>query len=197
MRERVRWLAFLLFLLPLVAMVSACEADLPPLPELVTLPDFALVDQHGEPFDNTRLAGRVWIADFIFTACPDICPLLTDQLREVRVQLENAGADVQYVSFSVDPRNDTPAVLAKYSRARGADHKNWHFLTGTIEAVKRTVKGGFKQAMDPMPDEPTNIMHGSHFVLVDGRGNIRGYYRTQAEGLADLVRDARRLTKQR
>ena len=55
------------------------------------------------------------------------------------------------------------------------------------------VKKGFKQAMDPKPDDPTDIMHGSHFVLIDRRGVVRGYYRTQAEGLSDLVRDARRL----
>jgi len=173
----------------LLLAVTACESDRE-LPTLVELPDFSLVDQHGEPLGTKALSGRPYIANFIFTSCPDICPLLTDHLRDVRAQVEAEAAGVQYVSFSVDPQNDTPEVLLKYSRARGADHPDWHFLTGRLRAVKQTVKDGFKQAMDPMPDEPTNIMHGSHFVLVDGHGSVRGYYRTEPQGLATLVEDA-------
>lgn len=183
-----RHLASILCVLCLASPLPGCESDRE-LPRLAQLPDFTLVDQRGEPFALKALAGHVWIANFIFTSCPDICPLLTDHLREVRAEIEQDAADVQYVSFSVDPSNDTPQVLAKYSRARGAAHPDWHFLTGTLDAVKKTVTGGFKQAMDPMPDEPANIMHGSHFVLVDGTGAVRGYYRTEEEGLASLVRD--------
>jgi protein SCO1/2 len=184
----------LLVLLLGCGLLWACEPE-PELPRLAELPAFSLVDQRGEPFDSKALSGRVWIANFIFTSCPDICPLLTDQLRGVREELTGKGAAVHYVSFSVDPKNDTPEVLMAYSRGRGASHPDWHFLTGSLEDVKATVKGGFKQAMDPMPDEPTNIMHGSHFVLVDGGGYVRGYYRTQGEGLESLVRDAARLAQ--
>lgn len=173
---------------------AACTPE-PPLPDLATIPPFTLTDQAGKPFGDAQLRGHVWIGNFIFTRCPDICPLLTEDLAAVRRELGD-DSGLRFVSFSVDPVHDTPRVLRDYRQAHGAAFADWHFLTGPLEAVEATVRGGLKQAMDRHPDEPTNIMHGSHFVLVDGRARVRGFYRTEPEGLAQLVADARRLAAQ-
>lgn len=181
-------------LLLLAVGVAACSPE-PPLPQLATIPAFSLTDQHAQSFGAAQLRGKVWIANFIFTRCPDICPLLTEELAGVRAQLGGDDSGLAFVSFSVDPSHDTPRVLRDYAAAHGAAHANWHFLTGALDAVEATVRDGFKQAMQRMPDEPENIMHGSHFVLVDGAGRVRGYYRSEPDGLRQLVKDAGRLAR--
>ena len=101
------------------------------------------------------------------------------------------------VSFSVDPENDTPPVLLAYAQRFDADSKNWFFLTGDLDVVKRTVVDGFKLALDGKPDpaaENGGIIHGSHLVLVDRTLAIRGYYRSDDdEDMTRILEDAARL----
>jgi protein SCO1/2 len=169
----------------------------PELPRLAQLPEFSLRDQDAAPFGSEQLAGEVWIASFMFTSCPDICPVLTTKLAGLRTRLRGDRSFVRYVSFSVDPETDTPPVLKRYAAERGADREDWRFLTGSLADIKQVVVSGFKQSMQPVPEkdgEPANILHGSHFVLIDGERVIRGYYRSDQEGLLTLARDARVLT---
>ncbi len=99
------------------------------LPILFDAPPFTLIDQDGKTFASAQLTGKVWIADFIFTQCSGYCPVMTANMAEF--QNKSAGSPVQMVSFSVDPENDTPAVLKQYAAAAKADETRWHFLTGT------------------------------------------------------------------
>jgi protein SCO1/2 len=103
---------------------------------------------------------------------------------------------MRFVSFSVDPETDTPEVLKRYAQEQGADRRDWRFLTGSLGDIERVVVSGFKQTMQQQPQEPgqpRNIMHGSHFVLVDRELQIRGFHRSDDVGLKRLARDARRL----
>ena len=86
-------------------------------PVLGSIPDFVLIDQNSKPFGTEQLRGSVWIADFIFTSCPDMCPMLTSAMATIERETaeEPALKDVRFVSISVDPDNDTPAVLAEYA----------------------------------------------------------------------------------
>jgi protein SCO1 len=168
--------------------------------EFGKVPTFALTDQHGRPFGSAELAGKPWIANFVFTRCPSVCPLLTAKFKSLQSKLADVPS-VHFVSFSVDPEHDTPAVLAEYAQKyeAGAD---WHFLTGSLQAIEKTVVAGFKiHVGDPKPSEtdPTlvEIMHGEHFVLVDARGTIRGYYRAEAAELTELAEDLRALANER
>jgi protein SCO1/2 len=152
------------------------------------MPEFALRDQRGANVRAADLRGRVLIVDFIFTSCPDVCPLLTDQLAGLRSRLPEA-APLAYVSFSVDPEHDTPAKLKAFASAHGADHANWYFLTGPLAEVREVVTKGFKQAMEIEPEQsgkPRNVLHGSHYVLVDRAGQLRGFFRSDTEGLEAL-----------
>ncbi|MDD9931994.1 MAG: SCO family protein [Myxococcales bacterium] len=178
-----------------LALLSGCR-DIPALPEIAAVPGFELHDHRGAKVTPAELQGKVWIANFMFTSCPDVCPLLTAKMGNVRSDLRAQRPSLRFVSFSVDPETDTPEVLAKYAKEQGADHEGWFFLTGELERVKGVVVKGFKQSMEKMPLEqgkPQNIMHGSHFVLVDQKLQIRGYYTSDAPGLKALARDARRL----
>jgi len=185
------WTGFLALVMALPIVRSALPTPLPPPPILGTVPDFRLVDQTGAPFGPERLAGRVWVADFVFTRCPDVCPRMTERLAGVQRAL---GDRADVVSVSVDPTYDTPERLAAFARAHGAVSPRWHFLTGDSEQVQQAVLRGFKIAFSRESEDIASITHGVHVVLVDGRGRIRGYYDSNdADALERLVTDARRL----
>jgi protein SCO1/2 len=164
-----------------------------PLPVLGEVPDFALVDQDGTPVAAADLEGGLWVADFVFTRCPDVCPALTATMKGLERDLSDQGSDVTLVSVSVDPGHDTPPVLREYATRFGAGPR-WKFLTGSRDAVIALVRDGFKLGIadDGPPTAP--ITHSDRFVLVDGQRRIRGYYRSrEPEELVRLADDVRRL----
>lgn len=195
-----------IFWLGLVAMIVAVplgrmllNPPAPPLPVVGTLPAFKLTDQEERSFDDAAMKDRVWIANFIFTSCPTVCPLLTAKMARLQEQTKEQGDALRLVSFSVDPYTDTPAVLKEYGAKFGQDPARWTFLTGPYTDIERAIQDGFKIAIDRQePDEGGfyDIVHGEHFVLVDATGQLRGYYRSEAPELERLVRDAVRLVKE-
>lgn len=170
----------------------------PELPTLGSVGSFALTDQAGLPVSEGTLRGQVWAAAFFFTRCPTVCPRITRKMRELQQAAAKDSVKLQLVSFSVDPENDTPPVLQSYAKQYGADLASWRFLTGDLEVVRKTSEQGFKLALDGKATagaEHFGLFHGSHLVLVDGAGQIRGYYRTsEDEQLAQLLKDAASLS---
>lgn len=119
------------------------SGDPPRLPVYGSIPDFSLTERSGQPVGRSDLRGKVWIANFIFTHCPDTCPLQSGQMA--RLQTEFAGdADVRLVSITVDPERDTPAVLARYADRLGALPGRWLFLTGGKGAIYGLAREGFR-----------------------------------------------------
>lgn len=181
-----------------LACAAACSEDAPPLPTLVEVPDFALTDHEGHAFAARDLEGKVSIVDFIFTHCPTVCPTMTTQMANLQRRLEHLD-DVQFVSVTVDPRNDTPEVLAAYAQQYRADSSNWRFVTGEFADVNRAVVQGFRVRMGEAADRPDgryDIAHATHFILVDRRRHIRGYYQTDGGSLDNLARDVGRLLEE-
>ncbi|HEY6881103.1 MAG TPA: SCO family protein [Polyangiales bacterium] len=169
--------------------------------EYGSVPAFTFTDQRGQPLSNRDLAGRPWVANFVFTRCPSVCPLLTAKFKALQGKLADVP-DAQFVSFSVDPVNDTPEVLAAYAQKYEADSTRWHFLTGPLADIERTIVAGFKVHVGdakPSANDPSlvEIMHGEHLVLIDQRGVIRGYYRAEPAELDQLASDLRGLAKER
>jgi protein SCO1/2 len=148
-----------------------------PVPEvLLDMPAFSLTDQEGDAFGTEQLAGQPWVANFIFTSCPSVCPGLTMHMRDIQDHTVDIP-QTHLVSFSVDPDTDTPEVLHAYGERFGADCDRWSFLTGSWDAIRSTVVEGFKMAMDDREDvNPAEVLHGTRFVLLDGQSRIRGYY---------------------
>lgn len=188
---------------PLLWLVAACVVLIAlgckgevSLPRIARMPGFEMQDQDGKPLRGSDLEGKVVIVGFMFTSCPDVCPILTTKLASVRTELLPSRANVRFLSISVDPVTDTPAVLKRYAAERGADQPDWRFVTGPLDQVRAVVVDGFKQSLDVQPETEgvaANVLHGSHFVLVDRKAFIRGYYRSDESGLLQLTRDARRL----
>ena len=182
----------LLLALCLLAGTSGCRPG-EPLPDIAAVPALQMQDQDGQPFTERELRGKVAIVSFMFTSCPDVCPILTTQLSGLRTELLAQRPQVQFVSISVDPEKDTPAVLKEFAKKHNADQPDWRFLTGKLADLKAVVVQGFKQSLDRGDGSPHGIMHGSHVVLVDPKGMIRGFYRSDEQGFLLLARDARRI----
>jgi cytochrome oxidase Cu insertion factor (SCO1/SenC/PrrC family) len=168
-----------------------------PPPVLGEVPDFALTNRDGHTVHRADLAGRPWIADFIFTRCAASCPMMSMRLARLNRELP-ADLPVRLVSLSVDPDYDSPEVLERYAQSFKAPAR-WLFLTGARDTVYRLTKEGFKLAVDAgggTPDEP--VLHSTRFVLVDGQGRIRGYYEAFDEpSMKKLRRDLEELARLR
>jgi protein SCO1/2 len=174
-------------------------------------PTFVLTDQLERPVRSEELRGKVVIANFIYTNCPDICPLLSLRMQALQERLRKEGLlgrEVQLLSFTVDPARDTPAVLRAYAERHRADPDAWRFLTGPENVVVPLIVDGFKLGVQALPPQGTNpsahtlgaghtpsyeVMHSGRFVLIDRQGRIRAYYDGRALDRERLMRDIRAL----
>jgi protein SCO1/2 len=155
----------------------------------INVPDFSLTNQQGESLGLSDMAGKIWIADFIFTNCPTICPAMTQEMA--RLQSEFVADPVYFVSFSVDPERDTADILSRYAKAYGADDRRWHFLTGDKAHIYQLAEQGFSLAAGHKGSE---ILHSPRFVLVKADGNIHDYYDSRSKpAMHRLRRDVKTL----
>ena len=179
-----RGLIWAFLVVALVVVIAATAIDRlgrsEPPPVMDPAPAFTLTNRDGRAVRSQDLAGKPWIADFIFTRCPASCPLMTARMARLDQELAR-DHEVRLVSISVDPEHDTPAVLERYAQSYKAPPR-WLFLTGGKEEIYRLSRQGFKLGIDiPPPSGPGGpavepILHSTRFVLVDGQGRIRGYY---------------------
>jgi len=165
----------------------ALLAQVPDLPVLGKLPSFRLVDQRSRAVTDRDLAGNVCVADFIFTTCKNECVVMTSRLAKVQRKVADVQG-VRFVSFSVDPRHDTPVALRAFAKRHGADERNWAFLTAGSEAPVQAVARG-------LGIHAGNRQHGQSYVLIDPQGRVRGYYSQDARRLRDLEQDIRKLAR--
>ena len=166
---------------------------------LGTLPDFELIESGQAPLRLEDLRGKVWVADFMYTSCVDVCPLQSAEMARLQAAFADHG-DLRLVSISVDPERDTPAVLSDYAENFQADPGRWLFATGEPEAIARLAQEGFRLAAASYVqggEADYTFIHSNRFVLVDRQGRIRGYYRsTDPDDLVRLRRDLTVLLRQ-
>jgi protein SCO1 len=164
------------------------------LPTIGAAPDFTLTSQDGAAVTLGDLRGKVVAVTFIYTWCPDVCPMLTDKMARVQDELgPDFGSKVAFVSITVDPERDTPEVLKEYAEAFEANLAGWSFLTGTPAAI-RDVAHGYGVAVAPAADD--QVDHTLLTTLVDRHGVMRvqylGYRFNEEEfrhDLLDLVKE--------
>jgi protein SCO1/2 len=193
-RRPAFWAGLTVLALGLAAIsLSALRSPAEPLPKLGALPDFTFTRENGSPWGMAQLRGRPFVANFIFTRCPTVCPAFTRRMARIQAETQGYGTGLQLVSFSVDPKYDTPERLAEYAQRHGANPERWSFLTGDYEQLKNTVVDSFKISMGRENLDEADVLaifHGNHFVLVDATGEIRGYYESaDNEAFARLLRD--------
>lgn len=158
---------------------------------LFALPSYELVDHRNEPFTPQTLHGKVWVAGFVFTSCPSSCPVVTKAMADLRERYDRYSVDVEMVSFTVDPQNDTPPVLAEYFESQGIDSDKWRFVTGEPTQVLQLVRKGFKLGVgEREADEDGvayDIAHSTKLALIDGDGAVRGFYGIDGEHGTDEI----------
>jgi protein SCO1/2 len=180
-----------LVVLALVAAFTACSRHTASLEVFGDIPQFELVSQDGQPFHSEALAGKIWVADFIYTTCPGPCPRMTSQMREVQDAVSKIP-DVRMVSFTVDPAQDTPPVLAAYAKLHGASSAMWYFLTGPVPVLQTLDGDAFK-----LGNIDGTMQHSTRFVLVDRQGRIRRYYDTsESSAIAKVISDINALARE-
>lgn len=136
------------------------------------VPDFQFIAQDGTQVSPETLKGDIWVANFIFTRCNGPCPLLTSKMSSVAQQTEKIKG-LKFVTFTVDPENDTRDVLREYAEKVGADPERWKFLTGPTPQIEAVVGKGFLQAL--AKDGKGDPMHSTRFVIVDRDGWMRAF----------------------
>jgi protein SCO1/2 len=162
----------------------------PPPPVLFPVPRFELVDTAGRPFGSDELRGHVYVASFFFTRCPSICPTLMHELAALQARYRAAGLDsIRLVSITVDPAHDTPERLRAAQERYGADPARWLLLTGAPEAIRTLAVQGFRVPHGEVvnrDDGAFDIAHTGKLMLVDARGELRGYYDSTAAGFDEV-----------
>jgi protein SCO1/2 len=169
--------------------------------KFISVPPFSLTERSGRPISNADLQGKIWVADFIFTTCPGPCPLVTANMAKVQQGTQH-DPHVQLVTFTVDPQDDTPPVLAAYAKKFGADPNRWWFLTGPEKPLYDLIQNGFYQVVQdnhgqPQQDGQFLVTHSTKMVLVDADGIVRGFYDgVGPDGRTDLLKGIKTLEKE-
>jgi protein SCO1 len=145
-----------------------------PLPVIGTAPPFTLTSQDGMPVALADLRGKVVALAFIYTGCPDICPMLTQKMVDVQDALgADFGTKVVFVSITLDPERDTPEVLKDYAQFWGAKSEGWSFLTGSFEAVRDVTR---RYGVFFAKKEDGSVEHSQLTTLIDVDGQMRVQY---------------------
>lgn len=138
------------------------------------LPDFTLPESMGQSLSLKDLKGKRWLANFIFTRCAGPCPMMTRDISELHRHVGKSNPEFHFVTFTVDPENDTVDVLKKYAETFQADHERWKFVTGSESEILDLIRGGFMQYVQPNIGESRTpgfeVAHSNRAVLVNEDG---------------------------
>lgn len=189
-RLKTFWVLFLVFGFSYPIYKSLNRTLPPELPIIAQVPDYELISENGQRFGSKDLAGRVYLANFVFSRCPSVCPKMLSDLQKVQKRVRGTGKKVAIVTFTVDPEHDNEKVLFDLARKYDANPFTWTFLTGPDkEALFKLYKDGFKVGVEQNPQDLFDIAHSEKIVLVDGENRVRGYYSFDTDSINKLMID--------
>ncbi|PIB36121.1 electron transporter SenC [Reichenbachiella sp. 5M10] len=148
--------------------------------------NFQLLNQDSVLITNDSLRDNIYVADFFFTSCPTICPVMKKQLLRVYDQYHNDNR-LKIVSHTIDPNYDNVNVLAEYSQALGVDSDHWLFLTGNQDSIYQLGEKSYMVTAGSDEEAPGGFIHSGAFLLVDRERRIRGVYDGTMEEQVDLL----------
>lgn len=137
--------------------------------------DFSFTNQNGKTITQDDYKDVIYVADFFFTTCPTICPIMKDNMVWLQEQIKDMP-DVKLLSFSVTPDIDTPEVLHEYAKEKGVRDDKWNMVTGDKKAIYYLARQSFLAVKTADIGEMYDMVHTENFVLVDKKGRIRGFY---------------------
>jgi protein SCO1 len=158
--------------------------------------DFSFINQEGKEISNSTTNGKVYVADFFFTTCPTICPIMKTQMLRVYEKFKDEP-DFMILSHTLDPEHDTAKLLKEYAAKIGVeDDKTWQFLTGDQEKIFEIGQTSYLTTAMSDKNELGGILHSGAFLLVDKEGHIRGVYDgTKEDQVNKLMGDIPRILK--
>jgi len=161
-----------------------------------TIGDFTLVNQDSATVTNETVKGKIYVADFFFTSCRTICPIMKTQMMRVYEQVKD-DPEVLIVSHTIDPEYDTVGLLHDYADRLGVKSNKWHFLTGPKDSIYYLAQTSYFVTAMEADAEPDGFIHSGAFLLIDKQGRIRGKYDgTKEEEVNKLIQDIEVLKKE-
>jgi len=136
---------------------------------------FEFLNQNGEKISEKDYEGFIYVADFFFTTCPSICPIMTNNMVKIQNYIKDKKK-VKLLSFSVTPDIDSVPVLKEYSIKKGVDDKYWNLLTGDKSKIYSLARKSFLVVKENVESDSHSMIHTENFVLVDREKRIRGFY---------------------
>lgn len=158
--------------------------------------DFSLTNQNGKTITQDDYKNKIYVADFFFTTCQTICPIMTDHMVTIQEKVKN-DPEIMLLSHSVTPKVDTVAQLKKYALEKGVNDKKWNLVTGDKKEIYDLARKSYLAAKDT-PYNEYDLIHTENFVLVDKKKRIRGFYDgTDPKAIEELMDDIKILENEK
>jgi protein SCO1/2 len=158
--------------------------------------DFSLTNQNGKTITQEDYKNKIYVADFFFTTCQTICPIMTDHMAHIQKEILN-DADVMLLSHSVTPKIDSVAQLKRYAIQKGVNDTKWNLVTGDKKQIYELARKSYLAVKDAGDGGPYDMIHTENFMLIDKKRQIRGYYDgTLPEDIERLLEDLKILKKE-
>jgi protein SCO1/2 len=154
-----------------------------------TIAPFSVINQNGQAISEQDYDNSIYVADFFFTTCPSICPIMTKNMYALQQRLGPYPA-VKLLSFSVTPEIDSVEQLKRYAIENKVNDSRWNLVTGSKKEIYQLARKSYLVVKEDGDGGPHDMIHTENFVLVDKQKRIRGYYDgTQAAAMDDILRD--------
>jgi len=161
-----------------------------------TIAPFRFVDQDSVAITNANFAGKIYVADFFFTSCRTICPIMKAQMLRV-YEATAEMPDVLILSHTIDPEWDTVALLHDFAQRLGVESQRWHFVTGVKDSIYKIAQTSYYATAMEDRTEPDGFIHSGAFLLIDRMGRIRGKYDgTKDDDVNRLISDIKKLRRE-
>ena len=141
-----------------------------------TIAPFTMTNQNGQTITEKDYENKVYVADFFFTTCPSICPIMTKNMFSLQEKLKTKYPEVKLLSYSVTPEIDTIEQLKRYSIENKVDDKIWNLVTGDKKEIYTLARKSYLVVQNDGNGGPHDMIHTENFVLIDEENRIRGYY---------------------
>ena len=155
--------------------------------------DFSLINQNGKTITQEDYKGKIYVADFFFTTCQTICPIMTDNMFEIQ-KIIISDDEVMLLSHTVTPEIDTVAQLKRYAVEKGVNASKWNLVTGDKKQIYELARKSYLAVKDNGDGGPFDMIHTENFMLIDKERQIRGFYDgTNPEDIERLLKDIKKL----
>lgn len=158
--------------------------------------DFSLINQNGETITQESYKDKIYVADFFFTTCQTICPIMTDNMVLIQKEIIN-DSDVMLLSHSVTPEIDSVGQLKKYALKKGVNDSKWNLVTGDKKQIYTLARKSYLAVKEDGTGDAYDMIHTENFMLIDKKRQIRGYYDgTNPEDISRLLEDIKTLKEE-